>query len=549
MGLGQGDGPEFPRFIGIARAQGQQPRRGAQLGQVLNGLVGGAVLADADRVMGKHEHHRQLHEGRQADRRFHVVAEHQERRGVRTQVRQRHAIGDRAHGVFTDTEVQVASAVVVGTETPGAVERKVGLGRGRQVRRAAEQPRDLPGEGIQHVATGRAAGHALGVAGEAGQVGLPMLGHFPRAHAPQLVGQLWGVLLKLRQALVPLLIQRAAARQQGIAQHCARLIGHQKARVLRPAIRRFGQADFLSAQGLAMGRGGVVFVRRAVADHAVDHDQGRRAGIALEGRQRIAQGAQVVGVGHVHGVPAIGLEARDHVLAEGQLGVAFDADGVVVVEPAQVIQLQVPGQGRGFAADAFHHVAVAAQGVDVVVEQHLAVAVEALAQPASGHGHADAVGTALAEGAGGGFDASGHAVLGMARSLGAHLPELLDIVQADRRLPRASALGIDLDHAGQVQQRIQQHRRMPHRQHEAVTVGPIGMFRVVAQEAAPQRIAHRSQAHGRARMAGIGLLHGVHRQGAKGVDALRVDSGGGMGHETGLPRVAIYSGGRDAAKV
>jgi hypothetical protein len=30
---------------------------------------------------------------------------------------------------------------------------------------------------------------------------------------------------------------------------------------------------------------------------------------------------------------------------------------------------------------------------------------------------------------------------------------------------------------------------------------------------------------------------------------LRVDSGGGMGHETGLPRVAIYSGGRDAAKV
>ncbi|KWV86533.1 hypothetical protein PFLmoz3_03966 [Pseudomonas fluorescens] len=153
----------------------------------------------------------------------------------------------------------------------------------------------------------------------------------------------------------------------------------------------------------------------------------------------------------MHGVPAIRLEALDHVFTERQLSVALDADGVVVIDPAQVIELQVPGQGRGFAADAFHHVAVTAQGVDVVVKQHLAVAVEALSQPTLGHGHAHAVGAALAQRAGGGFYACGHAVLRVARGLGAHLPELLDILEADGRLAGALAVGVDLYHPGQVQ--------------------------------------------------------------------------------------------------
>ncbi len=251
----------------------------------------------------------------------------------------------------------------------------------------------------------------------------------------------------------------------------------------------------------------------------------------------------------MQGMPAIGLEALGHVFTERQLGVALDADGVVVVDPAEVIQLQMPGNGRGFAADAFHHVAVTAQGVDVVIEQHVVIAVETLAQPALGHGHAHAVGATLAERARGGFYPGGHAVFGVARGLGAHLPELLDIVQADRRLARAFAVGINLDHAGQVQQRIKEHRRMPHRQYKPIAVGPVGMVRVIAQEPTPQRVPHRRQAHGRTGVAGVGLLHSVHGQGANGVDALGVDSSGSMSHETVLPQVAIYSGGQGVAKV
>ncbi|KWV86534.1 hypothetical protein PFLmoz3_03967 [Pseudomonas fluorescens] len=57
MSLGQGDFPQFQRFIGIARAQGQQPRRGPQLGEVFDRLMCRSILADADGVMGKHEDH------------------------------------------------------------------------------------------------------------------------------------------------------------------------------------------------------------------------------------------------------------------------------------------------------------------------------------------------------------------------------------------------------------------------------------------------------------------------------------------------------------
>jgi hypothetical protein len=42
-------------------------------------LVGGAVLPQADGVVGEHEHHRELHEGGHPDGRPHVVAEREER--------------------------------------------------------------------------------------------------------------------------------------------------------------------------------------------------------------------------------------------------------------------------------------------------------------------------------------------------------------------------------------------------------------------------------------------------------------------------------------
>src|SRR3546814_5587919 len=75
-----------------------------------------------------------------------------------------------------------------------------------------------------------------------------------------------------------------------------------------------------------------------------------------------------------------------------------------------------------------------------------------------GDRHADRGGNTLAERAGGRLDARQHEILGVAGAWAAQLPEVADVVH---RRPRV---------AGEVQQRINQHRTMASRQDEAVAV-------------------------------------------------------------------------------
>ena len=54
---------------------------------------------------------------------------------------------------------------------------------------------------------------------------------------------------------------------------------------------------------------------------------------------------------------------------------------------------------------------------------------------------------------------------------------------------------------------------------EAVTIEPTRICRVVFKEEVPENIGHGSRAHRHSRMAAVGLLHGVNREKADGVDA------------------------------
>ena len=74
--------------------------------------------------------------------------------------------------------------------------------------------------------------------------------------------------------------------------------------------------------------------------------------------------------------------------------------------------------------------------------------------------------------------------------------------------------------AGQMQQRIEQHRAVAVGQHEAVAVGPRRIGGVVPQVMVPQHFRDLRHAHRHAGMAGIGLLHGIHRERADGVGQL-----------------------------
>ena len=75
--------------------------------QVLDRLVGRAVLAEADRVVRPDVGHRQLHQRREPDRAAHVVGEGQERATEDASAAvDGDAVHDRAHAVLADAEVE-----------------------------------------------------------------------------------------------------------------------------------------------------------------------------------------------------------------------------------------------------------------------------------------------------------------------------------------------------------------------------------------------------------------------------------------------------------
>ena len=93
----------------------------------------------------------------------------------------------------------------------------------------------------------------------------------------------------------------------------------------------------------------------------------------------------------------------------------------------------------------------------------------------------------------------------------APLAELLEIVEGEV-VP------------GQVQERVQEHARVAGGEHEPVAIGPVGLAGCVLEEPGPDDVGHRRRAHRGARVAGVGLLDAVDRQGANGVDRQLIES-------------------------
>jgi hypothetical protein len=252
---------------------------------------------------------------------------------------------------------------------------------------------------------------------------------------------------------------------------------------------------------------GVDRVRRAVGDVAADDDQ-RWPLVLVRLLDRRAQRVHVLGVLDALHVPPVRPEPRLLVLRRvGERGRAVDRDVVVVVDVDEPAEAEVPGQRGGLVADALRQVAVGADGEDAVVAD---VGAEAGPQVRFGDGHADAVGEALTEWPGGDLDAGGVTVLRMAGGPGAPLPELLDVVERQAV-------------AAQVEHGVQQHRGMAGGEDEPVPVGPPRVGGVVAHDPGEEHVGERSQRHGGSRMAGVGLLDGVHRQPPDHVDRLALE--------------------------
>ena len=97
------------------------------------------------------------------------------------------------------------------------------------------------------------------------------------------------------------------------------------------------------------------------------------------------------------------------------------------------------------------------------------------------------------------------AVLRMPGRERAELAEALDLLDGHRLV------------AEEMQQRIEQHRAVAGREHEAVAVGPARIGRIEFQEAREQHGRDVGRAHRQAGMAGFRLLDRVHGERADGV--------------------------------
>ncbi len=127
-------------------------------------------------------------------------------------------------------------------------------------------------------------------------------------------------------------------------------------------------------------------------DDGFAHQQGRFVGDRTRFFYCAFDGVGVVTVHAAHHVPAVGFKAFGGIVGEPAFNVAVDGDAVVIIEGHQFAQLQGTGQGAHFVRDAFHHAAVAHEGVGVVVDDVVARTVELRRQRFS----AIAIPTALA---------------------------------------------------------------------------------------------------------------------------------------------------------
>jgi hypothetical protein len=249
-----------------------------------------------------------------------------------------------------------------------------------------------------------------------------------------------------------------------------------------------------------------------------------RAGVGLGSDDGAIDGVAVMAVNARNDLPAVGFEAFRRVVGEPALDMAVDRNAVVVVEDDQLAQSLRAGQRAHFVRNAFHQATVAGESVGVMVDDGMSVAVELRSEAAFRDRHAHRVCQTLTQRAGRGFHARCVAVFRVAGRLRMQLPECLEVV--DRQVV-----------AGQVQQRIQQHRTVSVRQHEAVAVGPVGIGRIVAQVTPPQHFRNLRHAHRCTGVTGIGFLHGIHRQCPDGTGDRIETCAGGYGrwvHRTGF---------------
>ena len=327
----QRDAPRLDGFGGVARSQNHHVGHGAQTRQLLDRLMGRAVLSERDTVVGPDVDHVRLAQRREPDARSHVVGERQERRAKREKpIVKRHPSHHRGHGVLAKAEVNVSSRV-----PPDAAGRALcrhlftatgpssGLSKSPHpfiaVRvdgsRSAEPPTrfvTMPASALMtappasRVAMSPSAGVKIGRC--ASQRCRELAGERVR----KLGGQA-GMCDPERVHAAPPRRFELSASLDGRSKFAQSVLRHIEAAIFWPSQRALRQTHLLDTERLTVRVPCVLLVRAAVSDMRARHDQRRSILDGPRHGQRRIHGRGILAVDLLH-VPAIGFEARADVL-------------------------------------------------------------------------------------------------------------------------------------------------------------------------------------------------------------------------------------------
>jgi hypothetical protein len=140
-----------------------------------------------------------------------------------------------------------------------------------------------------------------------------------------------------------------------------------------------------------------------------------------------------------------------------------------------------------------------------MVDNLIVITIESGAKPPLGDRESDGIGKSLTQRARGDFDARRAAMFRMTRRTALRLAEVPEVFH--RQVI-----------TGQEQQAVEQCTRMPSREHETISVGPVRISRIVPQMTGPQNVGHCCCAQRHAWVSGVRLLDHVDRQHPDGVD-------------------------------
>src|SRR6266436_7322113 len=141
---------------------------------MFDGLVRRAIFADADGIVREYVDYGNFHQRAEPDRTSPVVAENQEPRPEGPQLRQREAVEDRPHRVFTDPKVQVSARSTVGLKITRARKSQSRLGGRSKVCRTPDHPGKIRRNGIEDFGRGVASGYSLAISWKNGNVLRPV---------------------------------------------------------------------------------------------------------------------------------------------------------------------------------------------------------------------------------------------------------------------------------------------------------------------------------------------------------------------------------------